>query len=231
MAEAFSLSFDGSKAVIAKEEFLIDEILITKVTELPSTGDKWFNTTIPKDVEFRSYLNLEHSIMVWKKSVPSSWMEENWKQLMKAIVVYLSYEGRYNRAMIYQFKLMNHFTGKIPLNLPFYLHKSLGKMAHKVKAHPSKIAGRMSHHGLIQLLVQELLKRRNMAWPYFLFWNGFETCLHLEEKGKSLAKKSSTPRSGRRRRRAISLVAATEQPPSSSKTKKAKRNLDFSEKV
>ena len=149
--------------------------------------------------------------------------------MLKAIVVYLTYEGRYNRATIYHFKLMNHFIGKRPVNIPFYLHSSLGKMAHQVKSQPSKIAGMLSHHGLIQLLVQELLKRRNIAWPYFLFWNGFKTGLQPEEKGKSHAKKSSTPRSGRRRR-AISLAIATEQPPSSSKTKKAKMNLDFGEK-
>ena len=68
-----------------------------------------------------------------------------------------------------------------------------------------------------------------MAWPYFLFWNGFETGLQPEEKGKSPAKKYSTPRSGKRKRRAISPPAA-EHPPSSSKAKKVKRNLDFSEK-
>ena len=54
MAEAFALSFDGSKVVIGREEFLIDEALISEVTELPCTGEKWFKTTIPKDVEFRS---------------------------------------------------------------------------------------------------------------------------------------------------------------------------------
>src|SRR5713101_8430662 len=117
-------------------------------------------------------------------------------------------EGRYNRAMIYHFKLMKHFTGKCPLNLPFYLHRSLGKMAHQVKAQPTKIADILSHHGLIQMLIQELLKRRNMAWPYFLFWNGFETGLQPEEKGKSHAEKYSTPRSGRRKRRTISPAAA-----------------------
>ena len=78
MAEAFSLSFDGSKVVIGKEEFLIDEVLITEVTELPSIGEKWFKTTIPKEVEFRSYLKPEHRGIIWKKSVPSSWLEENW---------------------------------------------------------------------------------------------------------------------------------------------------------
>ena len=75
---------------------------------------------------------------------------------------------------------MNHFTGKIPLNLPFYLHRSLEKMAHQVKAHPAKIVGRLSHHGLIQLLIQELLKTRYMAWAHFLFWNGFEIGLQPE---------------------------------------------------
>ena len=102
-------------------------------------------------------------------------------------------------------------------------------MAHQVKAQPTKISERLSHHGLIQILVQELLKRRNMAWPYFLFWNGFEIGLQPEEKGKSPAKNSNTPRSGKRKRRAISSGVA-EQPPSSSKAKKVEINLDFSEK-
>ena len=64
MAEAFSLSFDGSKAVIGREEFLIDEALISEVTELPCTGEKWFKTTIPKYVDFRSYLQPEHRGMI-----------------------------------------------------------------------------------------------------------------------------------------------------------------------
>ena len=103
------------------------------MTELPYTGEKWFKTTIPKDVDFKSYLNPEHKGMIWKKSVTSSWLEESWQKLLNVILVYLTCEGRYNRAMIYHFKLMNHFTGKNPLNLPFYFHRSLGNMAHQVK--------------------------------------------------------------------------------------------------
>ena len=45
VVEAFSLSFDGSKALIGKEDFLMDETLIVEVTELPKTREKWFNTT------------------------------------------------------------------------------------------------------------------------------------------------------------------------------------------
>ena len=57
VAEAFSLYFDGSKALIGKEELMVDETLIEEVTELPRNGEKWFKTTITKDVEFISYLN------------------------------------------------------------------------------------------------------------------------------------------------------------------------------
>ena len=123
---------------------------------------------------------------------------------MKAILVYITCEGRYNMVMIYHFKLMNHFIGINPLNLPFYLHKSLTNMAHQVKAQPTKIAGRLSHHGLIQLIVQELLQRINIAWTYFLLWNEFETGLQPKDKGKSPSKKSTVPSSGRKKRRTIS---------------------------
>ena len=79
IAEAFALSFDGSKALIGKEEFMVYETLIVEVTELLRTREKWFKTTITKNVEFRSYLKPEHRDVVWKKSVPSTWLEERWQ--------------------------------------------------------------------------------------------------------------------------------------------------------
>ena len=64
MAGAFSLSFDGCKGLIGKEESVVDETLIGEVTELPRTREKWSKTTITKYVEFRSYLNPEHREVV-----------------------------------------------------------------------------------------------------------------------------------------------------------------------
>jgi hypothetical protein len=108
----------------------VDESLIAEVTKLPRTGENWFKTTVTKDVEFRSYLKPKHKCLVWKKDIPMYFLEEKWKYLLKAILFYVTCEGRYNRVMIYHFKLMNHFTGRSPLNLPYYLHRSLTKMAH-----------------------------------------------------------------------------------------------------
>ena len=76
MTESFALSFDGSKAVIGREEFQVDEALIVEVTDLPRIRESWFKITITKNVEFRSYLKPEHKNIVWKKSIPTSWLEE-----------------------------------------------------------------------------------------------------------------------------------------------------------
>jgi hypothetical protein len=185
VAEAFALNFHGKKTIISQDEFEIDEALIAEVTELSRTGEKWFKTTVTKNVEFRSYLKPEHRGLIWKKDILVSFLEEKWKQLLKSIMVHTICEGLYNRVMIYHFKLINHLTGRNPLNLSYFLHRSLSKMAHQVKAKPNKVAGRLSHHNLIKLLVCELLQRRGKEWNYFLFCNDFQTEVQLEGK-KSL---------------------------------------------
>ena len=107
--------------------------------------------------------------------------------------------------MFYHFKLLNHFTGRSSINLPHYLHKALTKMARQVKVKPSKVASMLSHQGLITLIVKESLKKKEVDWNYFLFWNEFPTDLQRDNKGKKpTTNKSLTPKSSRRKRRAIS---------------------------
>jgi hypothetical protein len=93
VAKAFSLNFDGKKAIIGQDEFEIDETLIAEVTELPMTGEKWFKTNVTKNIEFRSYLKPEDRGLIWKKDIPVSFLEEKWQQLLKSIMVYVTCEG------------------------------------------------------------------------------------------------------------------------------------------
>jgi hypothetical protein len=39
LSEAFSLSYDGRRATIGKEEFIVDEASIAEITGLPRTGE------------------------------------------------------------------------------------------------------------------------------------------------------------------------------------------------
>ena len=110
--EAFALSYDGRTTVICKEEFMVDEADITKITGLPRIGECWFKMIVPTNIEFRSYLQPQHKNLIWKKDIPMSFFEPKWKALLKAIFVYITCEGRYNRVMSYHFKLLNPFTGR-----------------------------------------------------------------------------------------------------------------------
>jgi hypothetical protein len=177
LSEAFSLSYDGRRAVIGKEEFIVDEASIAEITDLPRMGECWFKTTLLEDIEFRSYLQPQHKTLIWKKDIPMSFLETKWKALLKAIFAYITCEGRYNRVMFYHFKLLNHFTGRSPINLPFYLHKALTKMARQVKVNPTKVDSRVSHQGLITLIVKESLRKKEVDMNHFLFWNEFPTDL------------------------------------------------------
>jgi len=134
-----------------------------------------------------------------------SYLETKWQSFIKSIFAYITCEGRYNRVMLYHFKLLNHFTRKASINLPHYLHKNLIKMTRQVKVKPSKVANRLSHQGLITLIIRESLKKKDIDWNFFLFWNQFHTDLQPEIKGKkSTSKRSSIPRSSIIKRRAIS---------------------------
>ena len=119
VAESFAISYDGRYAKIGKEEFIIDEASIVEYIGLPKKGDYWFKSIVPSNIEFRSYLLPIHKDLIWKKDIPMYFLQPQWKYLLKEIFVYITCEGQYNRVMFYHFKLLNHFTGREPINLPF----------------------------------------------------------------------------------------------------------------
>ena len=111
------------------------------------------------------------------------------------------------------------FTRKVEINLPFYLHKALTKMSKKVKGEPTRLASRLSHHGLITLLVKHALQKRQIEWNHFLFWNGFST--EHAKQGKKL-----TPKSSIRKRRAVELPPEEQSQPLP-KRRRSRKKLDF----
>ena len=68
VVEYFDLTFDGSKVVIGREEFHVDQALIAEVTEFPRTGESQFKTTITNNVEFRSYMKPEHKTLYGRRA-------------------------------------------------------------------------------------------------------------------------------------------------------------------
>jgi hypothetical protein len=63
---------------------VVDEAAIAEFTGLPRTGDCWFKSTVPSNIEFRSYLQPLHKDLTWKKDIPMSYLEPKWQSLLKA---------------------------------------------------------------------------------------------------------------------------------------------------
>jgi hypothetical protein len=61
-----------------------------------------------------------------------------------------------------------HFTGKNPLNLPFFLHRSLERMADNIQAEADQPRKNLLYLSLIKLLVVEELRRMGKYRDSFL---------------------------------------------------------------
>jgi hypothetical protein len=164
IAETFAKSYDGKKAIVGSLELIVDEATITSTTDLPRKGQSWFKTTVTKNLYFRSYLKIEFRSITWKKSIPISYLEEEWKVLFKGIQLYVTSEGRYDKLMLYHFRLLDHFTGKVLLNLHFFHHRSLTKVCNMIRAKPFNIKNSLCHYGLIKMIILEELRQRKRTW-------------------------------------------------------------------
>jgi hypothetical protein len=224
-AEAFAMSFDGNRARVGSVEIKVDEKFIAEATGLPMTGQKWFKTTALKKQDFKFYLKDGYKHKAWTKGMLVSYLDEEWQHLFKGIQLYITSEGRYDKLMMYHFKLMDHFSGKTPINLPYFLYHSLIKVCNRIRARPLSIKSTLCHLGLIKLIILQELKLQGRSWEHFLFWEGFETQNQTAIEQMAGSKKKASPQSSIRRRRAI--PAPSEDEISGVKPHSSKRKLNF----
>ena len=122
----------------------------------------------------KEFIKKEHSEIDLTNAIPRSFMKEKYSKMLMIIHKYFTYEGRFHMVYSFYLKILLHFVGKRSLDLPFYLYKSLGKMSDKVQIKKKGNETSLFHHGLINLLVLEELKRLDRDWTSLLYMSGFE---------------------------------------------------------
>ena len=158
-----------------------------------------------------------------------SYLDEEWQDLFKGIQLYITSEGRYDKLMMYHFKLMDHFTNKTPINFPYFLYHSLTKVCRRIRAQPLSIKNTLCHLGLIKLILLQELKQQGRTWEHFLFWEGFETLNQMANEQMAGVKKQSSPQSISRRR--LDLHRPLEDRLSGLKSHRSKRKLNFEQEI
>ena len=140
---------------------------ITIATEIPNSGEKWFNILDICVKNYKSFIKGHYKDAI-KKVFPFGQLLDRFSQLMRVIMKYFTCEGRFSRLYKYHVRLLMHFTGVKPLNLFYYLYKILAKMAEKVQHRESDHQAILFHHALIKFIFLHQLVDNNITWETFI---------------------------------------------------------------
>jgi hypothetical protein len=117
---------------------------------------------MPLDIScYMAFIKLEYRNQKIRADIPSEYLLETFDKILKIIRKYFTREGRFDKVHPYHIKLLMHFTGKNPLNLPFFLCRILAKMGDNVQAKDDQRGNNSFHFSLIKMLVVEVLRNLN----------------------------------------------------------------------
>jgi hypothetical protein len=161
----FALNFEGGSAKVGELEFEVTEKFISEAIQLPTTGQRWTKGQ-PVDKKLcTQLLKPQYRGTQWSEGTSRSWLEPQWAQLLAILQRYLTCEGRYTIIFPCHARLLLHFTGTL-LNIPFFLLKSLKRMAEQVQK-ANEFRGSLFHFGLVKILITSALSKKQESWDLF----------------------------------------------------------------
>jgi hypothetical protein len=172
----FAESFDGFQAQVGNLTIQVSEHSISSSFSFPIDGERWFKK---KEIPEKTYA-ISSSLKIIKiqngaREFLSKWLKEEWRNTLPVVQKYITCEGRFATTYRYHMRFLLHLNGNNRMNLPFFLLKSLTKMANKIQTHPKNAQYSLFHQGLIKVLVMQELNKNQTTWEQFFVLSGFET--------------------------------------------------------
>jgi hypothetical protein len=161
----FALHFDGETAKVGELEFGVTEEFIAEAIQLPATGQRWTKGPLVDKELYAQLLKPQYRNTKWSEGTSRTWLEPQWAQVLIILQRYLTCEGRYTIIFPCHARLLLHFTST-PLNIPFFLLKSLKRMAEQVQR-VSEFRGSLFHFGLVKILITSALSKKQETWDLF----------------------------------------------------------------
>jgi hypothetical protein len=155
-------------------EFEVTEASISAATGIPIIGERWFKSMALSSAYEKYFFKPGYQANDLSKSMPRSQLIEQFDILLKIIQRYFTCEGRFNTLYQYHIRLLLHFTGKVEMNVPYYLLRSIGKMSNMIQAKSKDVDSSLFHSGLIRMLVSEELVKKEILWEHFVVNSHFK---------------------------------------------------------
>jgi hypothetical protein len=168
------LQLDGRKTKVGDLEFEVTEASISAAIGIPITSEKWFKAMALSSAYEKDIFKHEYQANDLPKSMPRSQLIEQFDRLLKIIQRYFTCEGRFNTLFQYHIMLLLHFIGKVEMNIPYYLLRSIGKMLDRIQAKSKDVDSSLFHSRLIRMLVSEELGKKEISWEHFVVTSHFK---------------------------------------------------------
>jgi hypothetical protein len=162
----FALNFDGHEVEIGKMLMLVTEQTIAKACRLVVGGERWWKKEHVVTEFVNQFLLPDKQNPDWRRGIPRSWVRPEWHTALVVIHRYITCEGRFSLVYIYHIRILMHLNGDYPLNLPYFLLKSLTKMSKKVQSISTNAKGSLFHQVLIKTLVMSALNELQKPWNW-----------------------------------------------------------------
>lgn len=155
------------------------------VTKIPAEGERWFKWTSLDLSKCRHFFNKEYQDIKLSTGVPRKCITKEVDELLKVIQRQFTCEGCFDMVYAYHIRFLMHFKGLKTLNLPYFLHRSIGNMTDKIQGNPNSFESHLFHCALTKLLIVKELRKRKKTWGSFLEKLGYQLIVEISPKEMS----------------------------------------------
>jgi hypothetical protein len=197
----FAHNFDGFETVVGILFMHVTEHSIAKACKLPVYRERWWKKENLVMEFVNQFLILEKQNPNWSQGIPHSWVRKEWHIAMLIIHRYITCEGIFSLVHLYHIRLLVNVNGDYPLNLPYFLLKSLSKMSKRIQSHPATTMNSLFHQGLIKTLVIFSLNEVQRSWDWLI-----QSLKPKPQETKSKTVKEKKPGKGKRASQATDVL-------------------------
>ena len=131
VAQEFAVSFDGYREKVGNVQLEVTEEFLSQAIGFPVSGQKWFKNAKVEEVPW-TLLFTSRKITSCDRGMPISFIKAQWHDLLAVVKQFVTCEGRFGLVFLYHLRLLMSFM-VFPLNMPYYLLRSLYKMGKRYK--------------------------------------------------------------------------------------------------
>ena len=120
LARLFFLHLHNRQVNLVGVTFTLTPETIVEATSIPNVGEQWKKGQLVDKEHYQPYINASYQKQI-SRVFPFRYLQDTYAPLMKLIIKYFNYEGRFSHLYTYHIILLMHFTRVRMMNIPYFM--------------------------------------------------------------------------------------------------------------